>query len=284
MTENILLNCDGIEFMKNEVEDNSVDLILVDPPYAISKDTGMDKFHKKVVENEGKDAKTEEDWEKYKQTLKKTLKKPESEIDQGFGKGWSKDNYIKYGHIQGKKYATKTQFGEWDNNFTNEQLYEFISYYYKKLRKGGTVIIFYDIWKLSELKEMMENNKFKQIRFIEWIKTNPQPINSKINYLTNCREIALLGVKGGKPTFNSSYDKGIYEYPMASGKNRFHPTQKSQPLFEDLITKHSNEGDTVMDTFLGGGTTYMACKETNRKFIGCEISKEYYDKILLLDK
>ena len=74
MTDHKILNCDGIEFMENEVEDNSVDLVLVDPPYAISKDTGMDKFHKSVVENEGKDAKTEEDWNKYKKTLKKPKK------------------------------------------------------------------------------------------------------------------------------------------------------------------------------------------------------------------
>lgn len=280
MSEHTLMNSDGIEFMKKNVEDDSVDLVLVDPPYAISKDTGMDKLHKSITQNNGENAKTEEDWNNY---IKK-LNKPQNEIEQGFGKGWSKDNYIKYGHIQGKKYATKTQFGDWDNNFTNEQLDRFIKYFYKKLRKGGTVIIFYDIWKISELKEMLEKHKFKQIRFIEWIKTNPQPINSKINYLTNSREIALLGVKGGKPTFNSSYDNGIYEYPMSSGKKRFHPTQKSQPLFEDLIKKHSNENDIVMDTFLGGGTTYMACKATKRKFIGCEISKEYYDKILLLEK
>ena len=72
----------------------------------------------------------------------------------------------------------------------------------------------------------MEKYKFKQIRFIEWIKTNPVPLNQSVNYLTNSREIALLGVKGGKPTFNSKYDKGIYEYPIQSGKTRFHPTQK----------------------------------------------------------
>jgi len=65
--------------------------------------------------------------------------------------------------------------------------------------------MFFDIWKITILKELFEKHKFKQIRFIEWIKTNPQPLNSKVNYLTNCREIALLGVKGGKPTFNSKY-------------------------------------------------------------------------------
>ena len=155
----------------------------------------------------------------------------------------------------------------------------FISEYYKKLRKGGTLIIFFDLWKITLLKEIMEKYKFKQIRFIEWIKTNPQPLNSGVNYLTNCREIALLGVKGGSPTFNSKYDNAIYSYPLQGGKQRFHPTQKNINLFEDLIKKHSNEGDTVLDTFLGGGTTAIACKRTKRHFKGCEISKEYYDKV-----
>ena len=134
----------------------------------------------------------------------------------------------------------------------------------------------------DSLKDMMEKHKFKQIRFIEWIKTNPQPLNSNTNYLTNCREIALLGIKGSKPTFNSKYDNGIYMYPLQGGKNRFHPTQKSLLLFEELIKKHSNENDTVLDTFLGSGTTAFACKNTKRHFKGCEISKEYYDKMVSL--
>jgi site-specific DNA-methyltransferase (adenine-specific) len=46
-----------------------------------------------------------------------------------------------------------------------------------------------------------------------------------------------------------------------------------------LIEKHSNEGDVVMDTFLGGGTTAYACKKTKRKCIGCEISPEYFSKM-----
>ena len=92
----------------------------------------------------------------------------------------------------------------------------------------------------------------------------------------------MIGVKGGKPTFNSKYDKGIYEYPMASGKNRFHPTQKNLSLFEELIKKHSNENDLIVDTFLGGGTTALACRNCSRNFKGCEISTEYYKKIIKL--
>jgi DNA modification methylase len=144
------------------------------------------------------------------------------------------------------------------------------------------MIIFFDIWKITPLKELMVKHKFKQIRFIEWIKTNPQPLNSSLNYLTNCREIALLGVKGGKPTFNSKYDNAIYQFPLQGGKHRFHPTQKSLLLFEELIKKHSEVDDIVLDTFLGSGTTARACRNTNRQFKGCEVSKEYYDKLMEL--
>jgi site-specific DNA-methyltransferase (adenine-specific) len=160
-----------------------------------------------------------------------------------------------------------------------DTLEEFVKLYYTKLRDGGTCIIFFDLWKLSYLKELMEKHKFKQLRFIEWIKTNPQPINSRVNYLTNSREIALLGVKKGKPTFNGEYDNGIYKFPIQGGKNRFHPTQKNIKLFEELVKKHSNEGDLVVDTFLGGGTTAIACKETGRKFIGSELDEKYFKNL-----
>jgi site-specific DNA-methyltransferase (adenine-specific) len=264
-------NVDGLEYLKT-VANGSVDLILTDPPYIISRESGMNAHYNTVKQNEENHiefVKTEGEWETYK---------AENAIVDDVGK----DNYMKYGTIYGKKYCVKTDYGEWDANFTMELLDQFIGEYYKKLRKGGTLIMFFDLWKISALKDLLEKHKFKQIRMIEWIKTNPQPLNSKVNYLTNCREIALVGVKGGSPTFNSSYDNGIYMFPLQGGKNRFHPTQKSLALFEELIKKHSNENDMVLDTFLGGGTTAIACKNTNRQFRGCEISKEYIDKTLAI--
>ena len=270
-------NKEGIKFL-TELPNNSVDLILTDPPYLISKDSGMNKFVKEVaqLEESGKNKKTEEEWTQFKQ-------------EKGYADDSYKENYIKYGNTSGKKYGYKTEFGEWDKEFTIENLQDFIQLFYRKLKKGGTCIIFFDLWKIETLKKLMEQIRetkqgnwigFKQIRFVEWIKTNPIPLNQSTNYLTNAREIALLGVKGGKPTFNSKYDKGIYEFPIQGGKNRFHPTQKSLPLFEELIKKHSNEGDLVVDPFLGGGTTALACKNTKRNFKGCEIDKKFYDKVL----
>lgn len=268
-------NSEGLQYL-NSIDDGSINLILTDPPYIISKNSGMNSLYNTINENKDKNIKSEDDWIIYK----KKLDKPLEELNNNYGPGWSKDNYLKYGCILGKKYAVKTDYGDWDSNFSLEILEKFIEQYYKKLVNGGTCIIWFDIWKLSYVKELMEKYKFKQIRFIEWIKTNPQPINSKINYLTNCREIAILGIKKSKPTFNSKYDNGIYEYPIASGKNKFHPTQKNLQLFEDLIRKHSNENDNVLDTFIGGGTTAIACKKLNRNFYGCEIDNLYYKKVI----
>lgn len=259
---------EGLKYLTS-INKNSIDLIITDPPYIISRDTGMNSHYNSVKESEMNGVefvKTEEEWDKYKKT---------NDIEDDA----NKDRYLKFGTIYGKKYCVKTDYGDWDKDFSIKELEQFISEYYDKLRMGGTLIIFFDIWKITILKDLMEKYKFKQIRFIEWIKTNPQPLNQHINYLTNCREIALLGVKGGKPTFNSKYDNAIYHFPLQGGKNRFHPTQKSILLFEELIKKHSNEGDIVMDTFIGGGTTAIACKNTGRSFKGCEVSKEYYDKV-----
>lgn len=263
----VIENVDGLSFL-SKLDNDSIDLILTDPPYIISRESGMNTHYNNVKKNEELgmvNVKTEIEWEEYKRN---------NNLDDS-----KKENYMKYGTIYGKKYCVKTDYGDWDSGFTMQTLESFIREFYIKLKKGGTLIIFFDLWKITPLKELLEKYKFKQIRFIEWIKTNPQPLNSKTNYLTNCREIALVAVKGGSPTFNSKYDNGIYQYPLQGGKNRFHPTQKSLALFEELIKKHSAEKDLVVDTFLGGGTTAFACKNTNRRFRGCELSTEYFEKV-----
>lgn len=275
MTNTFDLQCqDGLEYLKT-ISNNSIDLILTDPPYIISKDTGMNKHYNSVKNKTIKYIKTKKEWNDYKEKI--DSKDYKDDIDMKT----AEENYRMYGSIYGKKYCVKTDYGNWDKDFTMEIMEEYIKQYYKKLKDGGTLIIWFDLWKITTLKELMEKYKFKQIRMIEWIKTNPQPLNSKINYLTNCREIALVGIKKSKPTFNSKYDNGIYNYPL-EGKNRFHPTQKSLDLFKELILKHSNEGEIVLDTFSGSGTTMRACKYTKRSFRGSELNQEYIDRTLEL--
>ena len=223
---NIFKHTDSLSLMKG-MEKETVDLVLTDPPYIISKPSGF----KSVVHGE-------------------------------------------------QRFAVSTEHGEWDKpeNFSLEDLRDSIVEYYRVLKKHGTMITFCDLWKISDVKRIMEEAGFKQIRLIEWIKTNPVPLNSSRNYLTNAREVALLGVKVSKPTFNSKYDNGIYQFPICHEKGRFHPTQKPYSLMWVLIEKHSNAGDVVLDTFAGAATTLVAAKESGRKYIGCELDEEYFNK------
>lgn len=177
------------------------------------------------------------------------------------------------------RFRVSMDFGDWDKNFTG--LEEVFKEGYRVLKDGGTMICFYDLWKIETIKQYYDNNKFKQIRFIEWLKTNPVPLNSKINYLSNSREVAVLGIKKAKPTFNSSYDNALYQYPICQDAGRFHPTQKPLALMKALIEKHSNQNDLVLDCFAGSATTGVAALDLQRRFIGCEISSEYYQKGLI---
>ena len=60
----------------------------------------------------------------------------------------------------------------------------------------------------------------------------------------------------------------------------WHPTQKPISILERTILANTNEGDVVMDIFSGSGSTMIASKNCNRKFIGCEVDETYYNKSL----
>ena len=59
--------------------------------------------------------------------------------------------------------------------------------------------------------------------------------------------------------------------------NPKHPAQKPVKLLEHILKIASNEGDVIFDPFMGVGSTGVAALKSNRKFIGCEIEKEYFD-------
>lgn len=203
-----------------QLQDNSADLILTDPPYTISRQTGFKNLGQRSV----------------------------------------------------KRLAVGMDFGAWDRSLID--LDALCQQSYRVLRQGGTIIVFYDLWKITVLAEALTGANFKQLRFIEWLKMNPVPLNSRSNYLSNSREIAVLAVKGGKPTFHSTYDNGVYRLPIHREK-RYHPTQKPLKLIRALIEKHSHPNDLIVDPFLGAGTTAVAAVQTGRRFCGCDIDTEY---------
>lgn len=73
----------------------------------------------------------------------------------------------------------------------------------------------------------------------------------------------------------TNYPTNILNFDKESSK--LHPTQKPVALFEYLIKTYSNENDTVLDNCMGSGTTAIACLNTNRKYIGFEPDKKYFD-------
>ncbi len=215
------IECNDYRDFLKSLDRNSVDLVLTDPPYAVSRKTGF------------------------------------SSVKNGV-----------------QRFAVSMDFGEWDHQQID--LSAFARETYRVLRRGGTAIIWYDLWKISTLYDALAEAGFKMLRLIVWNKTNPVPLNSKCIYLSNSREMAVVGVKGGSPTFNSAYDSGNYSHPIPRhGGKRIHPTQKPLDLFRELVRKHSNPGDLVIDPFLGSGTTAVAALEEGRAFAGCDIDESY---------
>jgi site-specific DNA-methyltransferase (adenine-specific) len=74
----------------------------------------------------------------------------------------------------------------------------------------------------------------------------------------------------------TNYPKSILKFDNSSNLERgLHPTQKPVALFEYLIRTYTLEGALVLDNCIGSGTTAVAAKNTNRNFIGFELSEEY---------
>ena len=80
----------------------------------------------------------------------------------------------------------------------------------------------------------------------------------------------------------TSFDKSTKAFRKSrvefhSEEKKVHPTQKPLSLMRWAIENYTNEGDTILDPFMGSGTTGVACVRLGHKFIGCEIEPTYYD-------
>lgn len=104
-------NEEGLKYL-SKINDNSIDLVLTDPPYITSTETGMGNLHKQIQENKEKGitfVKSIDEWDKVKD---KYVNK------KGMTEEIMKNNFMKYGSIYGSKYSVQTQYGDWDTSFT----------------------------------------------------------------------------------------------------------------------------------------------------------------------
>ena len=192
----------------------------------------------------------------------------------------------------------------WDSIIPLDKLWE----QYNRVVKENAAMVF---TASQPFTTILASSNIKNFRY-EWIWQKPQgtnPMNAKIMPLKSHENILVFYKT--KPTYNPQMTKGtpyggfksetstigeVYgkaksvhrnnpegtRYPKTILKFKqekgLHPTQKPVPLMEYLIKTYTNEGDVVLDSTMGSGTTGVACLNTSRKFIGIEKDPIYFQK------
>lgn len=113
---------------------------------------------------------------------------------------------------------------------------------------------------------------------ISWHKTNPIPACGN-KYLTDTEFILFFREKGVKVYGRFDTKKTYYLTPLNQKDKKIygHPTVKPLQIVENFVINSSNENDIVLDPFMGSGTTGVATVKNNRKFVGIELDKNYYE-------
>ena len=185
----------------------------------------------------------------------------------------SRDNNIQT--MKDRKGRNGIYFGEWDEGFDVSQLSQLIPL----LTKNGSFIIFHAFEQYGEVINALAPYLMLKDKLI-WQKTNPMPRNRDRRYVSNIEMASWWVMKNAKWTFNrlnSTYDGCILTYPSESGGGftRYHPCQKNEQMMEELILRHTNIGDWVLDPFMGSGSTVIAAKQNNRNGVGIDIDIDY---------
>tara|TARA_B100000123_G_C25716108_1_gene422246 strand:+ start:687 stop:1511 length:825 start_codon:yes stop_codon:yes gene_type:complete len=257
MSDIKLYNGECLEVM-SDIDESSVDLILCDLPYGTTDRTGGDRLLKwdTLIP-------LDKLWVEYKRILK-----PKGAViltaDQPFTSQLIMSNidWFKYEWIWKKKITTGFLLANHRPMKQTEDILVFspagasgASY------KSGNCMT-YNPQGLIEKSVIKKNNAKRLGNFLH----NPEHLG-----------------KGNKLLHDSEYEQKYTNYPseiieFSLDKNNIHPTQKPIALMEYLIKTYSNENEIVLDNCMGSGTTGVACKNTNRNFIGIELEKKYFDK------
>lgn len=169
-------------------------------------------------------------------------------------------------------------FGLWDHGFSVSKMKIFPNV----LTDNGAIFMFHAFEQYSDVLTTFEGNDMVCKDKVIWRKSNPMPRNRDRRYISNCELASWYVKKNAKWTFNrqdDKYQQMVFDFPTeGNNSGRFHPTQKSLRLMEEIIKIHTNEGDVVLDPFMGSGTTGVACKKLGRRFIGIEADETYFEK------
>ena len=143
------------------------------------------------------------------------------------------------------------------------------------------MIIFMSLMKIESLIAAAQSVGFYYKTTGIWHKKNPIPRNMNLTFVNSTEGWVYFVKKGPSGTFNND-GKVIHDFfesgltPASEKKYGNHPTQKPLKLIKHFVEVLSNPGDTIVDPFMGSGTTALACYNQERNFIGCEIDPGYF--------
>lgn len=144
---------------------------------------------------------------------------------------------------------------------------------YKVLKPGTHAYVFTNFKNIQEMMEEANKSGFKLHNLLVWEKNNCTPSQF---YMKNCEYVLFLRKGKAKWINDIGGSKTVHQFNNIIG-NKTHPCEKPVDLLKFYVLNSSNEGDLVLDPFMGTGSCGMACKETNRNFIGIELDQKFYD-------
>lgn len=155
----------------------------------------------------------------------------------------------------------------------NMKISDWIPEVFRVLKNGSHCYIFTNSLNLKEMLDESDKAGFKLHNLLVWEKNNCTPSQY---YMKNCEYILFLRKGKAKWINNIGESKTVHKFNNIIG-NKNHPTEKPVDLLKFYINNSSSLEDTVLDPFMGAGSTGIACIETNRKFIGIEIDDSYFE-------
>lgn len=194
-------------------------------------------------------------------------------------------------NLSGKNYLTckngkvaVCNKGKWDQI---ENIHEFnrnwVEGCVRVLKDVGTIWISGTLHNHPSIGVTLKKLNLWVINDIIWFKPNAAPLIQK-NRFAPSTELIWIASKSKKYYFNYEMAKclnngkqmrNLWELSAERHKTS-HPTEKPEKLLERIILIGSEEGDVVLDPFMGSGTTGVVAKQLNRNFIGLEIDNKYF--------
>jgi len=142
---------------------------------------------------------------------------------------------------------------------------------FRVLKDSSHCIVMTNDRNLEQLLTDSRKAKFKLLNILVWKKSKHSPNRY---YMKNAEFLVLLR-KGKAKNINDMGTRQVLEFDNV--KTKTHPTEKPVELLTKLIENSTTENETVLDLFMGTGSCAIACRNTNRSFIGFELDDNYFN-------